>query len=135
MLFLDTSALVKRYVEEEETPVVLELMDNDRTWAASALALPETRITLCHLGFDDRQLEDLVEALEADWDRFFVVPVDDLCLAEAVDVGCRQRLRTLDAIHLAAARRLPEPRALLTFDDRQRDAAGGLGLSLAASAD
>ena len=131
MLFLDTSALVKRYVDEEESEEVIRLMAREQEWSASALALPETRITLCHLGFDDSELERLVESLEADWDRFYTVPVDELCLAEATEIGCTQRLRTPGAIHLAAAKRMPGPPALLTFDERQRNAAGALGLQLA----
>lgn len=131
MLFLDTSALVKRYVAEEGTDRVLELMASDREWSASALAFTETRVTLCHLGFDQATLTSLSDALEADWDRFFVVPVDDLCLAEAIEIGCAHRVRTLDGIHLAAARRLAQSR-LVTFDERQLEAAETLGLEVAA---
>ncbi len=41
MLFLDTSALVKRYVEEDGTELVLRLMDQDPRWAVSAIARTE----------------------------------------------------------------------------------------------
>ena len=111
---------------------MLELMERDYEWAASALCFAETRITLCHLGFDDEALADLTDALERDWDGFFVVPVDELCLAEAVDIGCSRRVRTLDAVHLAAASRLPGAPTFVTFDERQREAAESLGLALAA---
>jgi hypothetical protein len=57
-----------------------------------------------------------------------VVPVDDLCLARAVEIGCEHRVRTLDAVHLAAAERLPPPVRFLTFDARQGGAAQALGL-------
>ena len=130
MLFLDTSALVKRYVAEEGSERVRELMAADSDWSGSALAVTEARVTLCHVGFDEATLASLSDALETDWDRFFVVPVDDLCLARAIEVGCAQRIRTLDAIHLAAAERL-SPARLVTFDTRQREAARALGLEVA----
>lgn len=63
----------------------------------------------------------------ADLARRLVVPVDPECLARAAELGCALGLRTLDAIHLAAADRLPRPRAFLTFDRRQSDAAVTLG--------
>lgn len=130
MLFLDTSALVKRYVAEEETDQVLDLMERDREWCASALCFAETQVTLCHVGFDQATVTGLSGALELDWDRFFVVPVDEACLTEAADIGCQRRVRTLDAIHLAAAARLPADVSFFSFDERQREAARALGLDV-----
>jgi predicted nucleic acid-binding protein len=131
MLFLDTSALVKRYVDEEGSEGVLQLMDRDREWCASALCLAETQVTLCHLGFDAEGAQALAGSLRTDWDRFLVVPIDDLCLARAMEIGCDQHVRTLDAVHLAAADRLPRPATLLSFDALQAEAAIALGLTLA----
>jgi uncharacterized protein len=128
MLFLDTSALVKRYVEEEGTELVLRRMDEDADWVVSALARTETEITLCRLGFDPNETEDLWQRLRDDWERCHVVPVDPACLAGAADIGCRYRVRTLDALHLAAADRLPRTLVLLTFDQRQADAARSMDL-------
>ena len=59
-----------------------------------------------------------------------LVPIDDLCLARAREIGCAHQTRTLDSIHLAAAERIPAPSAFLTFDARQRSAATELRLSL-----
>jgi len=131
MVFLDTSAFVKRYVEEEGTDRVLELMDRDRDWCASGLCFSEARITLCHLDLDDETLAKLDDSLESDWDRFLVVPVDELCLAGAVELGCRHRIRTLDAVHLAAAARIPNPVTFASFDTQQLEAASALGFAIA----
>ncbi len=106
-------------------------MERDSDWAASALCHAETRVTLCHLGFDELTLAEIGERVDLDRDRFYVVPVDGVCLAEAAAIGCVERVRTLDAIHLAAALRLPEAPSFLTFDGRQRAAAASLGLALA----
>ncbi|MBI2776510.1 MAG: type II toxin-antitoxin system VapC family toxin [Chloroflexi bacterium] len=128
MLFLDTSALVKRYVEEGGTELVLRRMDEDADWVVSALARTETEITLCRLGFDPEATADMWQRLREDWERCHVVPVDPSCLARAADIGCRYEVRTLDALHLAAADRLPRPLVLLTFDQRQADAARSMAL-------
>ena len=130
MLALDTSALLKRYIAEEESDHVLQRMAADPQWCASALALSEAHVTICHLGFDTVAEHDLVRALRADWERFFVVPVDDRCLERASEIGCAERVRTLDALHLAAADRLPRPVTFLTFDARQANAARSLGLDV-----
>jgi predicted nucleic acid-binding protein len=57
-----------------------------------------------------------------------VVPVDPACLERAAEIGCQFEVRTLDALHLAAADRLPRPVVMLTFDQRQADAARSMDL-------
>lgn len=130
MLVLDTSALLKRYVAEPGTEEVLAAMDLDPLWFASALCECEARVALCHLGFDPPLLDEQLSALASDWQRFHVIPVDDRCLERAAEIGCEQRVRTLDAIHLAAAERLPRPTPFLTFDRHQSRAAVALGLEV-----
>jgi uncharacterized protein len=127
VIALDASALVKRYVAEEGSEEVIELMAADPQWCAAALCVVEVQVTLCHLEFEATAQQELTEALRADWDRFLVVPVDELCLSRAAEIGCDCRVRSLDAIHLAAAERLPGPLAFVTFDDRQAGAARTLG--------
>jgi hypothetical protein len=130
LLFLDTSALVKRYVEEAGTELVLERMGSDPDWVVSSVARPEAEITLCRLGFDRDENADVWRRLGDDWERCHVVPVDPDCLERAGEIGCRYEVRTLDAIHLAAADRLPRPLVILTFDRRQADAARSLDLDV-----
>lgn len=129
-LFLDSSAIVKRYVDEPGTRSVVALMEADADWAASAAALAESEIALCHRAAQEVIAETLVQALRRDWLRFIVVPTDDGCLTRAAEIGCRYGTRTLDSIHLAAADRLPRPVTFVTFDRRQADAALSLGLAV-----
>ena len=134
MIFLDTSALVKRVVDEAGTRSVAALMDADGRWAASALALTESEIALCHRVERDSMAAPLIEALRREWARFAVVPVDETCLARAREIGCQFGTRTMDSIHLAAADRLPRPLTFVTFDRRQAAAAAGMGLLVRPSA-
>lgn len=128
MIFLDTSALVKRYALESGSDAVLRFMEDDSEWAASSLARTEAEVTLCHLGSQGRNGSPVRRRLREDWDRFVAVPVDTACLSKAAEVGCEHRIRTLDAIHLAAALRLPGQITFLSFDRRQSAVAEVLGL-------
>ncbi len=130
MLFLDTSALVKRYVAEAGTELVLRRMDGDREWVVSAVARTEAEITLCRLGFHPEQMAELSERLRRDWARCVVVPVDPACLDRAAEIGCRYEMRTLGALHLAAADRIPAPFSMLTFDRRQAEAARSMNVAV-----
>jgi uncharacterized protein len=130
MLFLDTSALLKRYVEEDGTALVLRRMSEDLEWVVSAVARTEAEISLCRLGFDASVDAAATSGLGEDWEHCHVVPMDLACLARAAELGCRYDVRTLDALHLAAADRLPQPLVMLTFDRRQADAARAMGLTV-----
>ena len=121
---------MKRYLAEDGSDLVVEAMSLNSMWCASALALTEAHITLCHAGLDPSSFAVASSALRTDWERMLVVPIDDLCLARAREIGCAESVRTLDAIHLAAAERIPGQFAFLTFDLRQQIAATGLGFSL-----
>ncbi|HEX5366543.1 MAG TPA: type II toxin-antitoxin system VapC family toxin [Acidimicrobiales bacterium] len=129
-VFLDTSALVRRYVHGPDRPLVVEAMAADPVWCASALCRPEAMLALHRLSVTPNQHERLWSRLRADWDAFVVVPVDDRCLAHAVEVGATYGLRTVDAVHLAAADRLPRPVTYLTYDRHQIPAAAGLGFEV-----
>ena len=129
-LFLDTSALLKRYVDEEGTAEVIDTMALDIDWAASAVARTETEVSLCRLIADDAQRDEVVARFRRDWARFFVVALDSECLDRAIEIGCERRLRTLDALHLAAVERLPPPLTMLSFDAQQIAAAVALGIQV-----
>jgi uncharacterized protein len=128
VIFVDTSALVKRYLNETGSRTVMALMDGDGAWSAASIALAESEITLCQRAGRESMFAPLVEALRREWPRFAIVPVDESCLARAREIGCQFGTRTMDSIHLAAADRLPRPLTFVTFDRRQAAAAAGMGL-------
>lgn len=129
-LVIDTSALVRRYVRVPGHGLVTEAMGDASVWCASALARAETLQAMHQLASSRRQHEALWSALRSDWELFHVVPVDDRCLARAVEIGATFRVRSTDAIHLAAADRLPGTVQFLTFDRRQIPAAAALGFDV-----
>ncbi|MBM4407391.1 MAG: type II toxin-antitoxin system VapC family toxin [Chloroflexi bacterium] len=130
-IFLDSSALAKRYIAEPGSPRVLAIMAADTAWAASALALPETKRALCRSVSTADALVSREAALRADWKAFDVIDVDADLLKRAAEIACTQGTRTLDSIHLAAAERLGPELTFVTFDARQAAAARAMGLVVA----
>lgn len=128
---LDTTALVGRYVNGPHRASILEVMDVDPDWCASSLALSEALVLVERLA-EPAQASLLRQALLDDWGRIAAVPVDQLCLERAAALGLAHPLRTIDAIHLAAADRLPRPVRYATLDVHQLAVAEALGFSVVA---
>lgn len=129
-LALDTSALLGRYLSGPHMRIVHEAMSADHDWCASALARAEALgmvERVCDLPGDGDRIR---KALTDDWERIHVVPVDQTCLDRAAELTRTQPLRTVDALHLAAAYRLPGPVTYLTFDPRQIPVALALGFEV-----
>ena len=129
-LYVDTSALVRRYLHDRHRPLVLEAMADADAWAASSLVRTEAQVALHRAAVSPRQQQGLWRELRDEWDAFWVVPIDDRCMARAVELGATYGVRIVDAIHLAAADRLPGPVRYLTFDRRQIPAADALGFEV-----
>ncbi len=129
-LALDTTALLARYLDGTYRTVILDAMAADRDWCASALVLTEAMMLVDRLGDDPSRTDELRGAIRDDWERIHVVPVDQRCLDRAAELGRTQPLRTVDAIHLAAADRLPHPTTFATFDPAQIPVAMGLGFDV-----
>lgn len=129
-LALDTSALLGRYLSGPHLRVVHEAMAAEPVWCASALARAEALgmvERVCDLPADGDRIR---RALTDDWERIHVVPVDQTCLDRAAELTRTHPLRTVDALHLAAADRLPGPVRFLTFDPRQIPVALALGFDV-----
>lgn len=132
-LALDTSALLGRYLSGPHRAVIVDAMANDPVWCASALAQAEA------LGMVDRVCDVATDsdrvrrALRDDWERIHVVPLDQRCLDRAAELTREHPLRTVDALHLAAADRLPGPVTFVTFDPRQIPVALALGFAVAST--
>ncbi len=132
-LFLDTTALLARYLEGPARETALAAMSADLDWCASALALSEALMLVDRLGDDPQRTDALRRAMRDDWERIHIVPVDQRCLDRAAELGRTQPVRTVDAIHLAAADRLPQPLTYLTFDPGQIPVALALGFEVSST--
>lgn len=97
-LYLDSSALVKRYVREVGTDTVIEAMSRADVYKMCRIGFVETVRAVARGGESDD-----VEKMERDWTRVDVIEVDRTLAEHAAKLAVRHRLRTLDALHLAAA--------------------------------
>ncbi len=134
-LYVDTSALVRRYLHNRHRPMVLEAMAGDDAWCASALARTEAQVALHRASVTSRQQRELWRALRDEWEAFWVVPLDDRGMARAVEIGAAYGVRIVDALHLAAADRLPPPVRYLTLERQQIAAAAALGFEVVSPID
>jgi predicted nucleic acid-binding protein len=132
-LALDTSALLARYLDHPAREVMTAAMAADADWCASALALSEALALVDRLVDDPRERRGLRRAIRTDWERVAVVPVDQTCLDRATELASTHPLRTVDALHLAAADRLPRPVTYGTFDHHQIPVAMALGFTVVSS--
>jgi uncharacterized protein len=126
-LALDTSGLLGRYLGGAAGDATRAAMAADPVWCASVLARTEALMVVDRLDVDPTEREDLRRALRDDWERVNVIPLDGRCLDRAAELGRTQPLRTVDALHLAAADRLPRPITYVTFDPRQIPVALSMG--------
>jgi predicted nucleic acid-binding protein len=132
-LALDTSALLALAVDGSQRAVVLAALDEDPVWCASALALTEALPAIDRLTEEPILRADLEDAIRLAWDHLHVVPIDQRCLDRAASLSRQQPVRLTDAIHLAAAERLPPPVRFVTFDPAQIGVALGLGFDVISS--
>jgi predicted nucleic acid-binding protein len=105
ILYLDTSNLVKLYVEEPGSPAVQTEVEASELVTTSIVAYAEARAALAR-----RRREGSLTAaehrkakagLEADWPRVLTAGVTESLTKRAGDLAERQRLRGFDALHLA----------------------------------
>ncbi|MXY79782.1 MAG: type II toxin-antitoxin system VapC family toxin [Chloroflexi bacterium] len=128
-LYVDTSALLKRYVAERDRDVAEELMASDPVLVTSHLTEVELRRNLTrHL--DGEDLLRTRRQVQTDLDAFALVSLDATTCNDAARIAEQTLCRSLDALHIAAARRAGDRTVLLTFDVRQAQAARSAGLSV-----
>jgi len=127
--YLDSSALVKRYVAEPDSSAAARLLASDPEWVTAAHTEVEVRRTLAiRLAVDPVGLAAAREAFAGDWRRTAVVQLDAITCRTAAELAELTGARSLDALHLAAAQRVGAPVVrLVTFDARQAQAARSLG--------
>jgi predicted nucleic acid-binding protein len=136
MLYLDTSALVKLYLEETGRRAVTAAVTNEDIVATQQLAYIETHAAFSRAEREGRittvELDRLREDLERDWPSYLVVNVSQALLEQAVKLVDSFALRAYDAVHLSAAQTLlrEAPAGLLfgCFDRRLNSAAEVLGM-------
>jgi predicted nucleic acid-binding protein len=125
-LYLDASALVKRYVAEPGSDTVRDVMDRAEGWFMCRVGFVET---VRAVGLSAGRAA--AATVRGEWPAFGVIEVDQTLVEDAAKLAIARELRSLDALHLAAALMLPRDDLILaTWDRRLHTAAGAEGLAL-----
>jgi hypothetical protein len=125
-IYVDTSALVKLVVVEAESAALRSYFEEfpSDTQFTAALARTELVRVVARQGSND-----VIDNARLALTKVDLVAVTNTLLDAAASIRPRE-LRTLDAIHLAAARTAPELRALVTYDNRLAEAAAASGMTV-----
>jgi predicted nucleic acid-binding protein len=137
ILYLDTSAWLKLYVDERGTQEVIAAVQSAELVAISRIAYAEARAALARVLREARttraEHRKRIAALDADYAELLKVEVSEEVARQAGELAESHALRGFDAIQLASARWLArktrKPVRLLAFDARLNAAAHVLGLA------
>ncbi len=129
-LYADSSALLKRYVDEPDSERAVELLASDDELVTGRHTSVEVRRNLARL-LDPSAAAAARSTLVEDLAAFSIVELDAATCELAATIAEQTGVRTLDALHLGAARRLGTSLTFVTFDVRQAQAARGLGFAVA----
>lgn len=137
IVYLDTSALVKRYIFEQGSDQVHQEIGQANIVGTSLIAYPEALSAFSrnfHENVFDRRYYNRIRAsFERDWQRIHVVDFTREIAHNAGRLIERYGLRGFDAVHLATALRLKSwlsaPVVFLCFDEKLFKAARAEGLN------
>lgn len=142
ILYLDTSALLKLYLEEPESRRVRKAIAGSAVASTHLITYAEMRagfaqaVRMKRLSEADRAYH--LERFEADWRALAVIAADEPLIRRAGDFAERFGLRGYDSVHLAAAERAfetagrPDAFCFAAFDGGLRAGAAALGLNVLA---
>jgi hypothetical protein len=137
ILYMDTSALTKRYIYEQGSDDVLAWMQKADLIGTALITRVELVATVSRAIAGKRLPEkgalDVLDEFRAHWQNFQRVNIDEALIARADGLAGAYALRGYDAVHLACALSweglLRAPVSLATYDLELRDAAQKSGLT------
>lgn len=128
-LYIDASAMLKLYIEEPESAACEGIMVADPAWFTGRHTIVEIRRNLSRL-LNGRAVATARGQFESDWRRTTIIELDATTCQLAAEIAEVTGVRSLDALHLGAARRMGGGLTFLTYDLRQAQVARSLGLAV-----
>ncbi len=143
VLYMDASALVKRYAHEPGSETVIRLLTTANRIFTSKIAYVELLMTFRRKQTDgpltEQQFTELRRRLEQDWYSWILIEVSDEMLEIVKKRVIHHSLRALDAIHLSSAllaRKLVGRKLVFVCSDQKlQEAAAAEGLTVHNPAD
>jgi predicted nucleic acid-binding protein len=139
ILYLDTSALVKLFVEEERSDRVRQAVTDRQLVVTHTIAYVEACAAFARVAYDrgkEALFSDLRRNLDVQWGAWEILNVTEPLVRRAADLAGRYRLRGYDSLHLAAAESVFEifrghtSFHLAVFDSQLSAAAQQIGMPL-----
>jgi len=129
-LYVDSSALLKRYVDESDSDACDAILRSDPALVTGRHTVVEVRRNLSRLVAPD-DLAEVKASFARNLSAISVVELDATTCEAAAAIAEVTGVRTLDALHLAAANRVGGTALpFLTYDVRQAQAARSLGFTV-----
>lgn len=130
IVYLDTSSLVKLYIEEDESSKVDALVKASEVTATSLVAYAEARAAFARRfrekAFPSDEYNRMKEFFDKDWSRYLILNVTEDMIRQAGNLAEKHALRGFDSIHLASAltlrQELSSSVVFSCFDDKLRKA-------------
>ncbi len=136
ILYLDTSALVKRYFNEQGSDQVALVIEQASTVATAIITRAEVS-AVCARAVRTGILEKEeafthLQTFRGDWSDFLRLDLTENTISRADALAWEQNLRGYDSVHLACAliwqEEMEEPVMLATYDKQLWRAAKAVGL-------
>ncbi len=138
IVYLDASALVKRYVAEAGSPEVEGLIGEGQAIGTAVISRAEVAAALARavrIGLVAREAgAKALQAFNADWEHLVRLQLGEPLVARAAALAWEHGLRGYDSVHLASAlawsESLGETLAVATYDRELWRGARASGLSV-----
>lgn len=137
LLYLDTSAWLKLYVEETGSDAVQAAVEQAEQVCTHLIAYAELRAALAKAQrmnrLDATQKAQLLPIIDHDWEALNIILPTEMLIKRAANLADQFGLRGYDSVHLAAAEAIslqimPQPLIFACFDNQLNDAAKALGV-------
>ena len=124
--YVDANVYLTIYLNEPEQAAALILLRQDPAWTSAAHTEVEVRRNLVRELRGD-PLARARQAFDADWAKTEVVELDDAVCKRAAQIAEATGIKTLDALHLAAAGPVRPAARLVTYDRKLAETARTFG--------
>lgn len=139
ILYLDTSAWLKLYVEENSSELIKQMVTDSEQVCTHLIAYTELRSALARAERENRidlsQKMTVIDAMEIDWKMLNIVQTTETLIRRAGLLCDQFGLRGFDSIHLASAeainlQTMPQTTVFASFDRKLNKAAFAIGISI-----
>lgn len=137
-LYIDTSALIKLFVQENFSDEIRQLVENAELVATGLLTRAEAAAGINRLArmnfLDTTQAFTALSNFRKEWDNYHRIPITEQLVARADILTSQYSLRGYYAVHLACALTwqdlLNAPITIATFDKELQEAAEKSGVQV-----